>query len=101
MSPPLSEGGGEEAAPRPAAHSLRLSASFFSLGMPGEEQEGGGVFLSEGLVVLRSRELAVGGALWTSALGSGGPVCGGLGLRKGSLLTEMKALPGVEKGRGP
>lgn len=45
----------------------------------------------------------------SSALGSDGAVfplrlfksCGGAGLRKVSLLTEMNALPGVEKGRGP
>lgn len=46
--------------------------------------------------------------VWSSALGFDGAVfprglfesCGGAGLRKVSLLTEMNALPGVEKGRG-
>lgn len=118
-----------------AAHSLRLSASFFSLGTPGEEQEARGVswlsvvrqsvvllvvlesvvfvvvlqsvvfvvMVVEGTVVL---ELS---GVWSSALGSDGAVfplrlvesCGGVGLRNVSLLTEMNALPGVEKGRGP
>lgn len=44
---PEPEPEGDEDALRPAAaaaaHSLRLSASFFSLGMPGEEQEVWGV----------------------------------------------------------
>lgn len=118
-----------------AAHSLRLSASFFSLGMLGEEQEVRGVswlsvvrqsvvlvvvlesvvfgvvlqsvvfvaIVVEGTVVLRLS------TVWPSALSSDGAVfhlrlfesCGGVGLRKVSLLTEMNALPGVEKGRGP
>ncbi len=38
-----------------AAHSLRLSASFFSLGMPGEEQEARGVSWS----VVRQSEVQV------------------------------------------
>ncbi len=118
-----------------AAQSLRLSASFFSLGMPGEEQEVRGVsWLSVVLqsvvllmvletvvlvVVLQSVVFVVVWVegtvvlglpgVWTSALGSDGAVCplrlfescGGVGLRKVSLLTEMNALPGVEKGRGP
>lgn len=109
-----------------AAHSLRLSASFFCLGMPGEEQAGRGasrgsvevwgdsvvfalepgdvvVVAVDGAVVLGPSEVG------PSALGSDGAVLGlrlfrswgGVGLRNVSLLTEMNALPGVEKGRGP
>lgn len=114
----------DDATAAAAAQSLRLSASFFSLGMPGEEQEERGVsglsevrqsvvvvvvldsvvvIVVEGTVVLGMSRVR------TSALGSDGAVfplrvfesCGGLGLRKVSLLTEMNALPGVEKGRGP
>lgn len=75
LSTPLSEGGtgelelelelelGEEDALRlaAAAHSLRLSASFFSLGMPGEEQDVRGVsWLSVVLVaVWESGDLVV------------------------------------------
>lgn len=118
-----------------AAHSLRLSASFFSLGMPGEEQEVRGVswlsvvwqsvvlvvvlesvvlvvvLQSVVLVVIVVEGTVVRGLsrVWSSALDSDGAVfplrlfesCGGVGLRKVSLLTEMNALPGVEKGRGP
>ena len=143
-----------------AAQSLRLSASFFSFGTPGEEQEARGVSVvwsvelvvslvvalqsvalvvalqsvalvvalqSVALVVaLQSVELVVAlqsvalavmvvdGVLGLSrvlsaALDSDGPVLalrllrsGGVaGLRNVSLLTEMNALPGVEKGRGP
>lgn len=111
-----------------AAHSLRLSASFFSLGMPGEEQEVRGVSRLSGVVVVvwESVVVLLSGVLVvivvvgavvllvlsrvrSSALGSDGPVfplrlfesCGGVGLRNVSLLTEMNALPGVEKGRGP
>lgn len=108
-----------------AAHSLRLSASFFSLGMPGEEREVRGVswlsVVRESVVVVVVLQLgvsilAVEGAvvlglsrLCSSALDSNDAVfplilfesCGGVGLRKLSLLTEMNALPGVEKGRGP
>lgn len=98
-----------------AAHSRRLSASFFSLGIPGEEQEVRGVsgvvvvlwesvvdeVVEVGVVVLEPSASVFGG--------SGAQVfplrlfksCGGFGLRKVSLLTEMNALPGVEKGRGP
>lgn len=108
-----------------AAHSLRLSASFFSLGMPGEEREVRGVswlsVVRESVVVVVVLQLgvsilAVEGAvvlglsrLCSSALDSNDAVfpltlfesCGGVGFRKLSLLTEMNALPGVEKGRGP
>lgn len=113
-----------------AAHSLRLSASFFSLGMPGEEQEVRGVSWLSALwqsvvtvdvlesvvlvVVVQLGEFVVTVVLglsrvWSSAMGSEGAVfplrlfesCGGVGLRKVSLPTEMNALPGVEKGRGP
>lgn len=119
------------AAAAAAAHSLLLSASFFSLGIPGEEQEaraGSGLSLVLqsvvlvvllGSVALLSGVLIVGGAegtvvlglswIWSSDLGSDAAAfpltlresCGGVGLRKVSLLTEMNALPGVEKGRGP
>lgn len=106
----------DEDAAAAAAHSRRLSASFFSLEMPGEEQEVRGnswpsVILVE--VVLGSEDLGLPAAeevvvLGLSALGGGGSIfplglfkCGGgAGLEKVSLLTEMKALPGVEKGRG-
>lgn len=116
----------DAAAAAAAAQSLRLSASFFSLGIPGEEQEVRGVSgLPVGLqsvvvvVVLESvvvLVIVVEGAVvlglprvWSSVLGSDGAVFpltlfgsgGGLGLRNVSLLTEMNALPGVEKGRGP
>lgn len=114
-----------------AAQSLRLSASFFSLGMPGEEQEARGVSWLSGVwqsvvlvvvlvsvvlvVVLESVVFVVVVVEGTVVLGltrfwsSDGAVfplrlfesCGGVGLRKVSLLTEMNALPGVEKGRGP
>lgn len=115
-----------------AAQSLRLSASFFSLGIPGEEQEGRVSWLSAvklsvvlmvvGLESVVLRELVVfvtvvveGTAVpvltrvCPSDLGSDGAAFtmglfkseGGAGLRKVSLLTEMNALPGVEKGRGP
>lgn len=177
FSTPLSRAGtGEELAEgavrlaAAAAHSLRLSASFFSLGMPGEEQEPRGdswlsvVLLSVVLLLLESGVLVpwrsvvlpklglmivlplgsvvpsslesvvlvfVGSVvlpplksvvllllgsvrvvlegtlvLWTSGPHSGSVVfplktlesCGGVGFRKVSLLTEMNALPGVEKG---
>lgn len=129
-------GGDEEDVVRPAAaaaaaHSLRLSASFFSLGIPGEEQDVravsglllvlqsavlvvpvGSVALLSGVLIVRGTEGTVVLALswiWSSDLGSDAAAfsltlqesCGGLGLRKVSLLTEMNALPGVEKGRGP
>lgn len=149
-----------------AAHSLRLSASFFSLGMPGEEQEPRGdswlseVLLSVVLLLLESGVLVPRGSvvlpklglmivlplgsvvppplesvvlvfagsvvlpplvsvvllllgsvivvlegilvLWASGPHSGAlktlESCGGVGFRKVSLLTEMNALPGVEKG---
>lgn len=112
-----------------AAHSLRLSASFFSLGMPGDEQEVRAVsrvsviwhsavleVVLESVVFGVPVELSVQGVvildlsiIWPSALGSDGTVFpmtvfesfGGAGLIKVSLLTEMNALPGVEKGRGP
>lgn len=108
-----------------AAHSLRLSASFFSLGMPGEEQEVRGVswlsvvresvvfvvVLQSGVSILAVEGVLVVGLsrLCSSALDANDAVfplilfesCGGVGLRKLSLLTEMNALPGVEKGRGP
>lgn len=109
-----------------AAQSLRLSASFLSLGMPGEEQEARGVSGPSGVwqsvgpaatleqfgLVLHSADgpLVLGlPRLGCSALGSDGAVCpprlfvsrGGAGWRKVSLLTEMNALPGVEKGREP
>lgn len=114
-----------------AAQSLRLSASFFSLGMPGEEQEVRGVSWLSGVrqsvvlvvvlesvvvrVVLQSVVfvvIVVEGTvvLGLSRVGSSDAAvfplrlfgsCGGAGLRKVSLLTEMNALPGVEKGRGP
>lgn len=93
--------------------------------MPGEEQEVRGVSRLSvvlmvvlesvvvvvvcGILVVVGVEGAVGFRLskvWVSALGCDASViflasCGGVGLRKVSLLTEMKALPGVEKGRGP
>lgn len=148
----------EEGAVRLAAavaHSLRLSASFFSLGMPGEEQEPRGdswlsaVLLSVVLLLLVSGGLVPrvlgsvvlpklglmivlplgsvvppplesvvllllgsvivvleGTLVWTSGPHSGAVVfplktlesCGGVDFWKVSLLTEMNALPGVEKG---
>lgn len=103
-----------------AAHSLRLSASFFSLEMPGEEQEARGVSRQSGVVAVVWESVAVVvlvvevvvlglSRVRSSALDSDGPLfpltlfesCGGVGLRNVSLLTEMNALPGVEKGRGP
>lgn len=123
------EGEVQRLAAAAAAHSLRLSASFFSLGMPGDEQEVRAVsrvsvvWHSAVLVVVLESvvfgvpvELSVQGVvildlsiIWPSALGSDGTVFpmtvfesfGGAGLIKVSLLTEMNALPGVEKGRGP
>lgn len=117
------------AAAAAAAHSLRLSASFFSLGMPGDEQEVRAVsrvsvvwhsavleVVLESVVFGVPVELSVQGVVilglpivLPSALGSDGTVFpmtvfesfGGAGLIKVSLLTEMNALPGVEKGRGP
>lgn len=117
------------------AHSLRLSASFFSLGMLGEEQEELGVsWLSavrqsvvlvevrQSVVLVEVRQSVVSvvmveegtvdlglSGVWSSALGSDGAVFplglfesgGGFGFRKVSLLTEMNALPGVGKRRGP
>lgn len=138
LEPELEPEVDEDDALRPAAataHSLRLSASFFSLGMPGEEQEVRGVswlsvvwqsvvlvvvlesvvfvvvlqsvvfvvIVVEGAVVIglprvRSSVLGCDGAVFPLRLFES---CGGLGLRNVSLLTEMNALPGVEKGRGP
>lgn len=116
------------AAAAAAAHSLRLSASFFSLEIPGEEQELRGVSWVSWVVLQSVVLVALLGSVvfvvqsvvegtvvpglsrvWSSALGSDTAVfplrllesCGGAGLRKVSLLTEMNALPGVEKGRGP
>lgn len=108
-----------------AAHSRRLSASFFSLGIPGDEQEDRGdsrlsgvwqsVVLVWVVVVLKSGVLGVTVVKGTvvlkltmvlsSALVSARPgfsfrifdSCWGVVV----LLTEMNALPGVEKGRGP
>lgn len=112
---------GEAAA---AAQSLRLSASFFSLGIPGEEQEERGVWrpsvdlqsvvpvllpLSGVVIVEEGVELLGLSWVWTSALASDRQAPppglfesgGGSGLRNVSLLTEMNALPGVEKETGP
>lgn len=111
--------GDEDDAPRlaaaaAAAHSLRLSASFFSLEIPGEEQEVRGVSWVSGVLVALLGSAVFVVALQLAAEGTVvlGPsrvwssdvvleACGGPGLRKVSLLTEMNALPGVEKGRGP
>lgn len=96
-----------------AAHNRRLSASFFSLEMPGEEQELREVPGPPG--VLKSAEPVVGSVVVAGVLGlllgtlvpSSSHVAldvlessGAVVLRNESLLTEMKALPGVAKGRG-
>lgn len=84
-----------------------MSASFFSLGIPGEEQEVGLGSEDPPSGVEPVVEEGEGEALevWPSEVAAfpRGPFvsCGGCGLRKVSLPTEMKALPGVEKGSGP
>lgn len=88
----------------------RLSASFFSLGIPGEEQ---GVWAASLLSLapgVAPPPLGLEGAVGVRSSGRGSDEAvftlglfhspGGVGLRNGSLATEMKALPGVEKGRG-
>lgn len=90
----------EEDVAAAAAHSLRLSASFFSLGIPGDV-----CGVSVGLAVVLGSVVPV--VLVSVVLEGAGSVgegwsffmsCGGLGFRNVSLLTEMKALPGVENG---
>lgn len=110
------EGEGVPESPAAAAAAMvwacrRLSASFFSLGIPGEEhgvRAASLLSLAPGGVAPPTRPGGGVAGVRSSGRGSEDAALalglfhspGGVGLRKGSLATEMKALPGVEKGRG-
>lgn len=96
LSMPLSEDGTGELEPEPegddaeepaaaAAHSLRLSASFFSLEIPGEEQEARGVWLS-GVLQSVVPVVLLGSAVFTVPLWSGTSV---LGLAEGTVVLGL------------
>lgn len=93
----------EESLRLSAALSLRLSASFFSLETPADQQGAGRLCVSVDLHIGPAVPVLV-VVLGGTSLGSKQVLLccrGGGGLTNVSLHTEMNALPGVEKGKGP